>query len=667
MSPSIVVPPSKEVIFPEGNIHVPYGRTDTVSCFIGNGFGAEKDFTTYVFDWDYSEELDRLPTIKVRLLGVSSSDLSTYIKKRYRLKFFAENYCIGAFRIENIETSDGFTTTITAVGYGTTLEDAITDQSTYVYHNAASNTIIDAIVTEMTVQTNENFGNVNGSWSWDNKLSTCNDIAEYFRADWWIDQVHPYDTDRFNISKRRGRVPIIKNFYDATSNDNTMSITKEVDVENHLNDIILQGERNFGIRFLETFTNENLTPPPSPGVSYVVQEHIKEANKIIVYISADETPQECYITVYDENDNYSYLQELNVVGGRDVFQIIDVSNVDIAGEYRRPYRVDVTFHSHASNPTDLKIKLGVQIQLTTQFSAVNNRYTKIEADLSEPEEGVPFDISCQDSVWFPIKGIIHIGSDVIGYRNNEGNVLSNCTSDADTGHTNPHRAGILIFPTYDGSGKNDTFIVSPLTINGVTVTVQDTSGFPSSGSIIISDEVLTYTSKTPTTFVGASIEACRNQTGTQGGAKPHSKYTRVFEYDSTKHYIPSSPKTGSQIKSEELKSRKYFDSNLDDIQTAETYASSILESNMDVNVIKEGGLVTATVWSADSLGDLANVHIGDTVYIKSTESDVDGNYEVIAIKWSWEEEHGEQCLFLCGNRRYRFIEDIVSKWRILYG
>lgn len=663
MSPKIVIPPSSSVVHPvDVKLESPYGKLDTVSVFIGDGFGDEKEFTTYILDWDMIKRLNEIPTLEMRLLGVEDTDLTSYIRKDKRVKFFAENKLVFCGNIKEVNTDDEFMTRINCDGWGIKLEKSITDQSTYNYWSeVSSDSIISSLVTEMEIGENENLGNISGSWSWENKLSMVRSIVDYFRADWWVSQEHPYDTDKLNVKQRRGRIPVVKNFLDdGSGNDNVLNIKKVVDTDNYLNDIILLGMRDYSFRLMEQYENTSL----EDNTKVAIGEELKESTKLVVYINCDWTPQECYLEVVDSDNNTYVVESLNIVGGREFYKIFDLSTIQMGDVYKRPYGAQVNFLSHGSQTTSLVMKLGRLIQLHTQFSAVNNYYTRLDADIEELSTGIPFDISCEDSVWFPQKGIVRVGSDAIGYLNNEGNVLWNCISDTVTGYSNKHRSGLIVFPTYDAEGKKDTFLSKQVdTDTATTIYVHDTTGFPSSGSIIISDEVISYTGKTATSFTGCS----RGQTGTHGLALPHSKYTRVFEYDSSKRYYPESPKSGSVMDNQGKKTKKYFNNNLNDIVSAEVQASSIMEYNLDDNVLSEGGYVSIQVNSIDVLGDLQEVELGDSVYIKSNSADVDGIFEVVSIRWFFDETYGMQCVFTCGSRLYGFIQSLESRWRVVYG
>ena len=653
--PKIVIPPSSTIKIPE-KISVPYGQPNRTSVYVKDrASGSEKDYTEYLIYWDFVAELNKLEICKLTFAGLTESDFDTYIKRRNTFKLFAEHHFVGKFRIEEVKRKENYLIEVKGIGMGVTLQDAITDQSTYVYRSTASDSIVEDLCTEMTIQTNENLGNVTGSFSWEDKLSALTTIADYFQADWWVDQVHPFDTDRFNIRKRRGRIPVVRNYYDSGDNRNA-TISKRVNTEFHFNDIVLRGKRDMRVRMEAMY--ENINTPASKPIS--VWGNVMESNKMVIRISTDKTPVYCYFVVNDGSDDYK-MQEISVVGGRDVCMMIDVSNVNMGGVFGKPETAGIEFKSNSSGTSNVKIWLGRTIPIFTQFSAVSDYYTKLTTDLPKPVEGTPFDMAVTDSVWFPSKGIVKVGSDPIGYLWNEGNVLGNCLPDVASGDASAHRAGVLVFPSYDASDKADTFLTESCTESSNTLYVQDTSGFPNSGRIIISDEVMYYTSKTPTSFVISQ----RAVDGTVGGKKPHSKYTRVFEYSSANRFIPSFPKDGSLIDLEGLKSGKFYDRSLEDVMTAEIMASSILEANLEDNVIAEGGLITVTVEPDDPWTEMQKVGLGDTIYVNSTIANLDGKYRIKKIRWFFNPKFGHKMIIEAGSKKSLFVEKLMSKWKLL--
>jgi len=638
---------------PPSRIEVPFGAPNKTSVYVTDSVYGEKDFTDYLIYWDGVFELNKLSLVTLTFVGLAESDFTEYMKRRNTFKFFAEHYFAGKFRIEEVKRKENYLIEVKGIGMGITLQDAITDQSTYVYDSTASDTIVTALCTEMTVQTNEDLGKVTGSFSWEDKLSALTTIANYFQADSWVDQAHPYDTDKFYIKQRRGRIPTVRNYYDSGSNRNA-TISKKINTEFHVNDIVLRGKRDMLVRMEASYVDSALTTAGTGITGWV-----KESNKIVVYISSDQASTTCYLIVKDAASTEYKLQEISVAANRDVSMTVDISSVKMGGVWGKPTTFGLVFVPAAT--ASVTLYLGRTMPVLTQFSAVCNYYTKLDADLSVPIEGTPFDISCQDSVWFPSRGIVRIGSDPIGYIKNEGNVLWACIPDVASGTASAHRANVMIFPTYDGSDQANTFLTSTCSESATTLYVQDTTGFASSGSLIISDEVITYTGKTATTFTGCT----KGATGTQGGSKPHSKYCRIFQYDSTYHYTTSSPKTGSVIESEGLKSGKYYDRSLEDITTAETSASSIMEANLDENVIAEGGIITVVIEVDDPWAEMQQVGLGDTIYVNSTVSNLDGNYRIKKIRWYFNPKYGHKMIIEAGSKKSLFVEKLMSKWKLL--
>ena len=665
--PKIVIPPSSIITYPEGKAEVSFGTPKKTSVYFTDASsGNEKNFTDYFVFWDLVTELNKLESCKLTLVGLSASDFTTYVKKKNTFKLFAEEHFAGKFRIEEVKRKENYLIEVKGIGMGVTLQDAITDQSTFTYDSTASNTIVTALCTEISINDNQELGNVSGSFSWQDKLSALFTVSNYFQADWWVDQVFPFDTDRFNIKQRRGRVPVIRNFYDDGSNRNA-NITKRINTEFHTNDIALRGKKDNGV-ILVDFTEDSDWAANTAGICGTFEDWVslKESYKVMIYFETDQTPQYCYLQVGDGTSTFK-IKELNVVADRAISEIIDLSAVKMGDKIERPTRFHIIWKSHASNATKLKVWVGRLVPLVTQFSAVSD-YTNLDADLSKPTEAIPFDIPCKDSVSFSNKGIVKIGSDPIGYTNNEGSILAGCTADIASGSASAHRANVLVIPSYNGDGKADTFLSETITsIEGWTsdyvIDVNDTSGFSDTGYIIISDEVMHYSVKDP---AGFWIDE-RNCTGSVGGAKPHSKYCRVFEYASANRYIPSSPDSGSVIDSEGLKSKKYYDGSLDDITTAEVLASSIMEANLDTHVIAEGGLITIEIDADNPWLEMGKVKLGDTVYVNSisARANIDGNYRVKKIHWYFNSNYGHKMIIEAGSKKNLFVESLMSKWKQL--
>ena len=664
--PKVVIPPSSTIpSFPPASVDVVYGKPKKTSVYFKDASsGSEKSFSDFLIFWDYIVELNKLKSCKLTLVGLSASDFTTYVKKKNTFKLFSEEHFAGKFKIEEVKRKEDYTIEVKGIGMGITLQEAVTDQSTYNYYSEDTPTIVTEICTEMNINENQDLGNVTGSFSWQDKLSALFTISNYFQADWWVDQVFPFDTDRFNIKQRRGSVPVVRNYYDDGSNRNA-NITKRINTEFHVNDISLRGKNDADVfpighaTVTDVVADSIVTSFPIYKSTY---KTVRESNFVISTVLCTEEPQWVQLQVYDGNDWHNY-RELTVKANRVSSYTLDVRNVSLNGIWMRPLGWRIRLVTHASNTCDVTISFARTIPLRVRMYMVNDYYSKLDADFTV-SEGVPFDIACQDSVSFPDKGIVKIGNDSIGYLDNEGNVLANCIADVYAGALEKHRAGIIIYPVYDAEGKADTFLTANVSAGVSTYTVNDTTGFPSSGSIIISDQVIDYTGKTSSSFTGCTNNEPTDWTSIE---VPHSQYTRVFEYDSTKHYLPSAPKTGSLVQSESLKSGKYFDSSLDDETTAEVLASAIMEANLDSNVIAEGGLITIDIEVDHPWLEMGKVNLGDTIYVNSisTRANIDGNYRVKKIHWYFNSKYGHRMIIEAGSKKNLFVEKLMSKWKQL--
>jgi len=658
---AINVPPEPTITWPNDTVPSFYGREKIFSLYIRNSSGNELDYTPFIIGFDIVKELNRLEFGKFKLQGLENSDLTDYIKKGSTIKFFSERKFYLKLVITSVERSGDYIVEVTALGCGQNLmDDANYNEFNFIYNDEDSDTIVaDIIGSSMSVDKNENLGTLTGAFTFENKMTALASIANYFQSDWWVSQTHPYNTNYFNISHRRGRIPVIKKFYDDGINHNVSIIRRLVDQNKFATDIIMIGADDREVEFIESHESldDNIDTPIS--MTGLIGTNSKT---LMVKVSVEQTPVYCYVQVSDDSGNTNYkVKEINIVGGRDVIEFVDISKLYINGKWLKANAANLTMNYNATTDGYWKMYLGQMGPATTRFSAVNNVYSKLETDIN-PVEMTAFNMALEDCVAFPTKGIVAIGDDYIGYLSNEGNVLWNCMPDIWAG-SQKHRAGVLVFPIYDATGKANTFITTAADSNknssgkrvGNTFFVQDTSNFSASGKIIIGGEVCSYTSKTSTTFVGCS-------TTTDGiNAQPHSKYTRIFQYDSTKHYKPGSGTATSLDETHGQITLKIVDKSIYDNATLEMYASKLLELSLDENAAEAGGLVTVQILSAVPLKDAQDIDIGDTIYVNSTKDNFEGNFEVIGMRWSFDPTYGENLIIEAGNRTYKFVEDMLAK------
>ena len=648
-----------------GRIKIPYGAPNRTSVYF-KGEKGEKDYSEHLIAWDFYSELNKLEICKLTLVGLTEEDFADYVKRRNTFKLFAEHHFVGKFRIEEVRRNKDFSISVKGIGMGILLQDAITDQSTYVYRSESSKAIVEDLCREMTINENEDLGKVTGSFSWENKLSALATIANYFQADWWVDQEFPYDEDRFNIRKRRGRIPVVRRYYDTGENRNA-SISKSINTEFHFNDVTVRGQRDRKLVLLDCFEDKAFPPDTINSCgTWTPSITLKESTKVMIYFKTDQTPQTCYLEAYD-GSAWHKIRELNVVANRAISEIVDLSAVKMGDKIGTPRGFVVTWLSHATNYTNLKVWVSRLVPLTTRFAAVSSYYTKLEADLPDPVEEKPFDIACKDTTKFPSSGIIKIGSDPIGYLENKGNVFSGCVADIASGLASGHRAGVLVFPAYNGEGLPQTFLTETMTAyvgEGswmYFIKVKDTSNFPDEGYIIISDEVMHYSLKDVDGFY-IDERAC---SGTIGGIMPHSKYTRIFQYVPSRRITPDNPGEGSLIKTEGLKSGKFYDKSLEEIQTAEIYASNILEANLEKQVIQEGGLITVTIDADHPWLELQKVGLGDTIYVESSVANISGKFRIKKMHWFFNPKFGHKLIIEAGSKKSLFVEKLMRKWKLL--
>ena len=91
---------------------VPYGHDDAASIYIKDTTAGEKDFTENLLNWNLIMELNRLEVIELTLIGLESSDFTSYVKRDNILKLFAEQEFVCKFRIEEVNRENDYITKI---------------------------------------------------------------------------------------------------------------------------------------------------------------------------------------------------------------------------------------------------------------------------------------------------------------------------------------------------------------------------------------------------------------------------------------------------------------------------------------------------------------------------------------------------------------------------
>lgn len=268
-------------------------------------------------------------------------------------------------------------------------------------------------------------------------------------------------------------------------------------------------------------------------------------------------------------------------------------------------------------------------QLNTKISFASAIYDRLDQTYNT-DGGVIVLITAKN---FPVAGIANIGRLYFSWISGglTGNFFNGANIDTEGG-TDPdgqntggavdeiHYKGTLCTLVYDATGKQYTLLDGEMTSSQTTIVVDSTSGFTSTGSIIIGKEVISYTGTTATTFTGCSRAS---------NASIHDDNQYVFQYDSTKYYIDSSPQSGSSIAENGLK------------QITITDPSKQAERQLEMetsNYLLRNGTITyeITFELMDYFDFFKKVKLGDRVQIIDSDTGLNDIYRVLGIDMTWD-------------------------------
>lgn len=229
--------------------------------------------------------------------------------------------------------------------------------------------------------------------------------------------------------------------------------------------------------------------------------------------------------------------------------------------------------------------------------------------------------------------------------------------DANAEETNKSKDVSMLINKVDGLGYGDginqlrtscynasaiySILTEDITETQDTITLADASSFPSTGTIRIMEEQVTYTGKSGNSLTGCTRGA--NSTT----ARSHKKTIFV-----EKHLEISNAEEGSSIYEYGLMDKSIFDKSIINMETLELIISKELLNKMEP-------IETITILPIDTDITLENRMIGDLVTIVDTESGISGNYRIVSIIYT--SDYGDLSIELqCSNRSLTFIDQMAK-------
>jgi len=211
-----------------------------------------------------------------------------------------------------------------------------------------------------------------------------------------------------------------------------------------------------------------------------------------------------------------------------------------------------------------------------------------------------------------------------------------------------------------GDGKNQlrskvyhatddfTRLASGCSASGLSITVEDASVLPASGTLWVGMEQLTLTSKSGNNLTVVRSEADGTDSNGQGYLKKYAHSKGVAVYNAA--YTENSTDGNSRIDTYGLKQQTYVDKRILDQDALDQAATNILIDNYD---LKE----RIRLVPSDMRDCLKDIVVGDTVTVNDSESGLSGNYVVVGQTLKNNEGY-ETLEYELSNTLSTFTEDV---------
>ena len=246
--------------------------------------------------------------------------------------------------------------------------------------------------------------------------------------------------------------------------------------------------------------------------------------------------------------------------------------------------------------------VSINLHATTNRTYLNGGDTWLNGAIAE--SGAT--ITVNSTTGFPSSGSIQINKEIITYTGKSGTTFTGCTRGTSSTTATAH--------------TDDADV-----INLTSLTVDSTTLFDATGTVWIGTELVTYTGKTSTTFTGITRGA-NDDDGNPTPIYAHSDNIEVYD----EQYKTTNPQVGSSIASDEGLIEEKYD-----------FRSVINRNALDIvaqNILAERKTIIPNIvlvpYVFHRILDDEKIELGDTVTIQDSSADLNGNYEVKAIKVS---------------------------------
>jgi hypothetical protein len=181
---------------------------------------------------------------------------------------------------------------------------------------------------------------------------------------------------------------------------------------------------------------------------------------------------------------------------------------------------------------------------------------------------------------------------------------------------------------------------SDITATSTSIILTNASSFPSSGTIRIMEERITYTGKSSNTLTGCT----RGTSGTTAKSHKINCYVEIY-------YASSSPQASSSIATYGIMDYTLINRDILDIDTLEVIASGYLLDRMTP-------IISIKIQSNEPMTDVTAVTMGDMITINDAETGMNA-LQVRVVGLEYTDDYGEISMEISvSNRSLEFIEQM---------
>lgn len=198
-------------------------------------------------------------------------------------------------------------------------------------------------------------------------------------------------------------------------------------------------------------------------------------------------------------------------------------------------------------------------------------------------------------------------------------------------------------------------VSSPIIKRSGSIFCLDTSLFPSSGNVWIGQEKIAYSAKDDSAATLTLDTNCRgvDYLSTQYVTRPYVHGKDVEVYDA--QYTLTSPESGSYISRDGIKSKPLIDTTIIDQNVLD-----IMAQNFRLDREDKFWKIDTEVSDPYDILVTNNLVVGDYVELVDSETGFTSGtrYEIIGLRYGFNEDNGEYCTCEVGNKNKAFVEDM---------